>query len=255
MRFPFGQRRHRARDEALAWLARLRRGLRQAEGPQLLAWLERRSHRIAIAKAAAEWHGPEALAVLSEIFPIPAAIAEPRRRPRPPLLTAAALAGACITLAVPVAMLMAAVQRHVYATAPQAIRRLTLEDGTRVELNRGTEIHVTYAQRARSVLVTRGEALFEVASQPDSPFYIHAGGRNFETRAATFDIRFGAPGRLSLTVLQGTVTVFPRPRPGGKYNPTLLEPLQMLVIDNDGESGRTLTEENVRSRLAWQRGT
>ena len=30
--------------------------LRQTEGTELLAWLERRSHRLAIAKAAVDWH-------------------------------------------------------------------------------------------------------------------------------------------------------------------------------------------------------
>lgn len=238
------------------WLARLKRGLRQAEGPQLLAWLERRSHRHAIAKAAVEWHGPEVLAVLSVIFPIPPAILEPRRGPRPALLTAAAFAGACITLGAPIAVLLAAAMHHnEYTTAPQATKRFTLEDGTHVALNRGTQIDVTYAAHARSVVVARGEVLFEVASEPDSPFYIHAAGRNFETSAATFDVRFAAPNKLSLTVLEGTVTVYRRPRPGSNGRPILLEPLQMLVIEDDAESGQTLTQQDVRSQLSWQRGT
>lgn len=238
------------------WLARLKRGLRRGEGPELLIWLERRSHRIAIAKAAVEWHGPEVLPVLSEIFPIPPAIREPRRSLRPGLLTAAAFAGACITLGLPIVILLAAGgHRDVYTTTPETTRRLTLEDGTRLDLNRGTEINVTYVPRARSVLVARGEVLFRVASKPDRPFYIHAAGRNFETTAATFDVRFAAPNSLSLTVLQGTVTALPRLRPGIPRQPILLEPFEMLAIENDAESGRTLTEQDLRSRLAWQKGT
>lgn len=240
------------------WLARLKRGLRQSEGPELLAWLRRRSHRIAIAKAAAEWHGPEVLAVLAEIFPIPPTILEPRRGPRPALFTAAAFAGACIALGAPVAVLLAArVHRHEYSTAVAGTRRLTLEDGTSIALNRATRINVVYAAHARSVLVERGEAVFKVTSAPDRPFYIHAAGRNFETSAATFDVRFAAPyNTLTVTVLEGTVTVFPRPRPlGGKDKAILLQPLQMLVIDHDQQSGQALTEQDVRSRLSWQRGT
>ena len=237
------------------WLARLKRGLRQSEGPELLRWLERRSHRTAIAKAAVEWHGPEVLAVLSEIFPIPAAILEPRRGARPTLVAAAAIAGACITLGAPIAILLAAkVHRDVYSTAPEATRRLTLQDGTRVELNRGTQIHVVYAAHARSVLIERGEALFEVASAPDRPFYIHAAGRNFEAHSATFDVRFAAPQTFSLTVLEGTVTAFPRPRPANRQQPLLIQPLQMLVIEHDMESGQSLTEQDLRLRLAWRKG-
>lgn len=256
MRFSFANRRRRSREEALVWLARLKRGLRQAEGPELLTWLKRHSHRIAIAKAAVEWHGPEVLAVLSDIFPIPPSILEPQRRLRPALLAAAALAGACITVGVPIAiLLMAGIHRYAYASAQQATRRLTLEDGTLVELNRGTQINVTYAAKARSVLIARGEALFEVASKPDSPFYIHAAGRNFETTSATFDIRFAAPERLSLVVLKGAVLVLPPLRPGGKDRPILLEPRQMLTIEHEKESGRALTERDLHSRLAWQRGS
>lgn len=256
MRFPFGKRPSRTREEALVWLARLKRGLRPVEGQELVAWLKRRSHRLAIARAAVEWHGPEVLAVLSEIFPIPAAIREPRRGIHP-LLAVAAFVGACITVGPPIAALLrAGIHGSVYATAAAATRQLTLEDGTRVELNRGSQINVTYAQYARSVLVARGEALINVASAPARPFYIHAAGRNFETEAATFDVRFLTADTLSITVLKGTVTVFPAPRPlSGHKQPILLEPLQMLVMEPDRESGQALTQQDVRSQLAWQRGT
>lgn len=254
MRFFFGKRRSRIREEALVWLARLKRGLRQGEGPDFLAWLKRRSHRTAIAKAAVEWHGPEVLAVLCEIFPIPPAILEQPRGPRPALLTTAAFAGACITLGVPIAILLTAkVHRYEYTTAIAATRQLTLEDGTRVALNRGTQIDVTYATGARSVLVARGEALFKVASAPNRPFYLHAAGRNFEASAAIFDIRFAAPDILSLTVLEGTVTVFPLPRPGRKT--ILLQPLQMLVMGPNAEFGQTVSQQDLRSQLSWQKGT
>lgn len=236
------------------WLARLKRGLRPGEGPEFLAWLERRSHRTAVAKAAVEWHGPEVLAVLSQIFPIAPAILESRRGPRPALLTAAACAGACITLGVPIAILVTAkVHRYEYTTAVAATKQLTLEDGTRVALNRETQIDVTYAAQARSVFVARGEALFKVANAPNRPFYLHAAGRNFEASAAIFDIRFAAPDTLSLTVLEGTVTVFPLPRPGKKM--ILLQPLQMLVIGPNAEFGQSVSEQDVRAQLSWQKGS
>lgn len=149
----------------------MKRGLRQREGPELVAWLRQCSHHGAIAKAAAEWHGPEVLAVLSGIFPIPPAVLEPRRRSQPGLVTAAAFVGACITLGAPVAMLLAAgVHRNVYRSAPEATKHLTLRDGTGVESNRGTEINVVYAADARSVLIARGEALFNVMSERGRPF-------------------------------------------------------------------------------------
>jgi transmembrane sensor len=259
----FGTRRNRASEEALVWLARLKRGLSPAEGTALLAWLRRRGHRSAIARAAAEWHDPEVLALLAEIFPISPAMVQPRRRSR----RVVAVASACIAVMVPVAFLLAVdFHRHVYTTAPGVTRRLILEDGTRVELNRATQIDVAYAGRARSVQVSRGEALFNVPNDPYRTFYLHAAGRHFETRAATFDVRYSAPHTLSLTVLTGTVTAFPPPwvRPpaagstrvfGSKADePIRLDPLQMLVIEDGGDAGETITEQEALSHLSWRRG-
>jgi transmembrane sensor len=268
MRVPLLNLRRRAREEALAWLARLKRGLRQNEGPELQDWLRRRSHRRVIAKAAVEWHGPEVLAVLSELFPIDPAILEPRSGPHPAFIAAAAVVGAGITLVIPFVIdTMMGMHGHTYTTALKATRRVALEDGTRVELNRGTLINVYYAEHIRSVLVARGEAIFKVVGDADRPFHVHAADRDFETRSATFDVRLAAPDRLSLTVLQGTVTVLPalpRKRPDGgyervadplMYRSILLEPHQMLIMEPQEESGRTLTQEDMRSRLSWQAGS
>ena len=269
MRNPFFIR-HRAREEALAWLARLKRGLRPDEGPQLITWLRRRSHRRLIAKAAVEWHGPEVLAVLSQIFPIDPASLEPRRGRHP--ATAVAIF-ACIA-AFPVAFVFAlhelGVGGHLedwYTTTPDATRQVSLQDGTRVALNRGTGFSAMFWEHIRLVFVVRGEAIFTVAREPHRPFHVRAAGRDFETMSGTFDVRLVAPDRMTITVLEGTVTVSPPPmrkRPDGTYEyplgpafsrPILLEPLQMLAIEPEEESGRQLTEQDVRSSLAWQGGT
>lgn len=262
-------RRNAAREEALAWLARLKRGLRPDEGPQLLSWLSRRSHRSLIAKAAVEWHGPEVLAVLSEIFPIDPASLEPRRGRHP--VTAAAVFASILLFPVAFVFVLhelgfGAHPDDWYTTAPNATRRLSLQDGTRVALNHGTGINVLYMEHDRIVFVARGEAMFEVTNAPHRPFTVRAAGRVFETESATFDIRLAGPDRLSLTVLKGTVTAFPArrgPRDAGDereldplmYKPVLIEPLQMLTIDLDEEFGQLLTEKDVRSRLSWQGGT
>ena len=97
----FGLARPRERRlEALAWLARLKRGLREGEGPRLLEWLRPASHRKRIARMAAEWHEPEILAALGEIFPIDPEILKPPRPGRSPLVSAA------IALSMPCAVLL-----------------------------------------------------------------------------------------------------------------------------------------------------
>ncbi|MGH8218964.1 MAG: FecR domain-containing protein [Steroidobacteraceae bacterium] len=270
MRIPF-RTRPRAREEALAWLARLKRGLRQGEGPELLAWLRRRSHRTLIAKAAVEWHGPEALAILSELFPIDPAILEPRRGTHPAIMAAAAAIAVCITL-LPVELgvlhhfgLLGGPFNPWYTTTLKETKRLALTDGTRVALNRGTRISVIYGEHFRSAFIVQGEALFTIKSDRYRPFDVRAAGRDFETTSATFDVSLTGQNRLSVIVLTGTVKVFPPRSPPdgspysesdpGMYEPILIEPLQMLSIEPDEQTGRRLTEQDVHARLAWQAGT
>lgn len=83
--------------EALAWLARLKRGLRDSEGPRLVEWLGRAAHRKRIARMAAEWHESEILAALGEMFPIDPAILEPRPPRRSPLVSV----GTALLISVP----------------------------------------------------------------------------------------------------------------------------------------------------------
>ena len=259
MRISLGSRRH-TREEALAWLARLERGLRPGEGEELVAWLGRRSHRRFITKAAVDSHGPEVLAILASVFPIDPGMLQPPRRTHPAIWVGAALVSVCITL-FPVELGLLARSGLLHQKDPwitttfKAPRRLTLKDGTRVALNRGTGINVTYLEHLRSVFIARGEALFTVASEPYRPFEVRAAGRALGTTAATFDVRLAGPRSLIVTVLKGQVTVYPSPSPSesdpAAYQPILLEPLQMLVIEPGEQSGKTLTPEDVLSRFSW----
>ena len=59
------RRRDRMREDAFAWLARLRRGLRADEGSELLQWLKRRSHRSCIARTAAPMSIHRSISILA----------------------------------------------------------------------------------------------------------------------------------------------------------------------------------------------
>ncbi len=259
----------------MTWLARLKRGLRESEGPRFLEWLRRPRHRTYIARAAAEWHDPEILAVLCQLFPVDPTIVEPRPRRRSPIVSVAAALIGCFVgvapfvvanrympglLSRPRAGSWIEAWGSVYTTNVGAGRRLALKDGTRVELNGGTRIAVWYTEHIRAVLISRGEATFAVATEPHRPFYVQVAGGHFEAMDATFDVRVIAPDRTDLTVLQGTVTVFqsgptgpeglrsyPEPR-----EPTPVGPLETLAIGPDVRSARALTEQDVHKRLAWQ---
>jgi transmembrane sensor len=281
MKLPFITRRRRIREDALAWLARLRRGLRADEGSELLEWLKRRSHRACMVRAAAERDSPEALAILSEIFPIRPEWVEPPQRRNPAVGAVAALIAFCIAALPLVAThqylpgLMFGTAREgslmeawgtVYASAPGTLRRVGLADGTRVVMNRGTRMAVVYSEHMRAVQLTRGEATFTVAHEPHRPFHLTVAGRAFETSAATFNARLNGMDAMELTVLEGTVTVFPSHarttvQPAALREgavrilvPTVLEAHQTLYIEPGEDSARTLSEHDAQTRIAWQRG-
>jgi hypothetical protein len=57
------------REEAAMWLARLARGIHPEEVPALRVWLKERLNRRIILDMARLWHGPDILALLSELIP------------------------------------------------------------------------------------------------------------------------------------------------------------------------------------------
>ncbi len=281
MRFPFLRRRERVREDALAWLARLRRGLRADEGTELLDWLQGSSHRACIVRAAAERDTPDALAILGEIFPIKPEWVEPPPQRRSPIVSITAAAVALCIAALPLLythhympglMLGRADEGSLmetmgtgYASDLRGLRRVGLTDGTRVVMNRGTRMLVLYSEHVRAVQLTRGEAAFTVARESHRPFHVEAAGRAFETQAATFDVRLTGKNAMELTVLAGDITVFPAhapdtvspavPRPGDVriLVPTLIEARQMLDIQPGEESARVVSEGDVQALMAWQR--
>ena len=87
-------------------------------------------------------------------------------------------------------------------------RTLTLEDGTRIQLNTDTRAVVRYDERLRRVELEKGEAMFEVARRPDWPFVVTAGDRQIRALGTAFVVRREAEV-LAVTLVEGKVTVTP----------------------------------------------
>src|SRR5262245_7456560 len=57
-------------EQAARWLEAIERSLKPTEVKALRAWLSVAAHRDAIVSRCKLWHGPEVLAVLSELVPV-----------------------------------------------------------------------------------------------------------------------------------------------------------------------------------------
>lgn len=89
---------------------------------------------------------------------------------------------------------------------------LVLADGTRMSLNTATRVHVEMASGLRAVRIDAGEALFEVAKDPNRPFVVRAAATQVIAHGTVFSVRLPATepvadDPLAVTLLEGSVSV------------------------------------------------
>src|SRR6185312_9192820 len=78
-------------------------------------------------------------------------------------------------------------------------------------LNTGSKVYVDYSTGSREIHLARGEASFQVASDPTRPFIVSAGMRRFQATGTRFNVRVITPQLTELTVTDGAVKVMDAP--------------------------------------------
>ncbi|MSU48370.1 MAG: DUF4880 domain-containing protein [Opitutus sp.] len=149
--------------------------------------------------------------------------------------------------------------------------RLTLEDGSVVELNRGASVEVAFSAMERRVRLVRGEASFTVAKNLVRPFVVNAGGVDVRAVGTVFNVRLAgvaveivvSEGRVKLENWSGDALVAGTSAANatGASHPQLAAEVLLSV----GESAvvslvpsapaprvTPLAETELAARLAWQ---
>lgn len=93
-----------------------------------------------------------------------------------------------------------------YATTVHGYERVTLADGSMVELNSASEVAVQFFPTERRVRLRRGEAHFTVAKNPARPFWVEAGSVAVRAVGTAFNVRLGATN-VEVLVTEGKVSV------------------------------------------------
>lgn len=93
-----------------------------------------------------------------------------------------------------------------YTTRTGERLTVTLKDGSQLTLNTQTELEVAFTRAERTVHLTRGQALFEVAKDPGRPFVVTAYNRRFVAVGTAFDVRLDG-AQINVTMIEGTVRV------------------------------------------------
>jgi transmembrane sensor len=143
--------------------------------------------------------------------------------------------------------------KDIVATRVGETRGVPLEDGSRMVLDTGSRVKVTFNATARDIELLQGQAHFEVAHEARRPFRVHTRAIEVVAVGTAFDVA-ALPARTTVTLIEGRVKV--RAMTGaaaGDPRVDMLTPGQQWGVD---AAGRPLGEKEVKIAdvTAWQRG-
>ncbi len=248
---------HRDLAEASAWLARLQReDVAEQDGLEFEAWLAAApGNRAAYTQALALWHEFELAAPL-----VQDELAAIQRRDtlrmrggstRRWWMGAGGMAiAASLAVAVLPGILAQQATAETYATGKGERKRVTLADGSIVDLNAETRLSVTYARSERKIELAEGEAIFDVTHDAKRPFTVAAANREVRVLGTQFDVR-QRQGDLTVTVARGRVQVRPMTAstPGRQFT---LTPGQRLEVARSGRE--ELQVVDPQEAFSWRAG-
>lgn len=93
-----------------------------------------------------------------------------------------------------------------FATGTGEQRRLVLDDGSTVDLNTRSSVHVHFTDATRRIELTEGEAYFSVAKDPQRPFIVSTGSAEVRAVGTQFNV-YRQESRAVVTVVEGKVAV------------------------------------------------
>ncbi|MFL9841824.1 FecR domain-containing protein [Sphingomonas sp. ST-64] len=200
-------------DAAAAdWAARIDgRPLDAAEEAAFASWLEADSrHAGAYARAlAVNAYFDRAVALGPDFAPVDPAPPSPAAFAVPVGRRTAMLGGGALLAASAAGVLgwSLAAKPNAIETAKGDLRRVTLAEGSAITLNTDSRVEPRIEGEQREAELARGEALFDIAPDPDRPFVVHAGAVAIRVLGTRFAVRRFDDGGVALTVLEGLVEV------------------------------------------------
>jgi transmembrane sensor len=231
-------------DQAAAWVARMDRDdWTSQDEVELQEWLARGPARAgALLQAQAAWM------TLDPSGNADSAAIEKRRRT--PSLTRRAFVGCGAVAAIAVGGWLWPARGVRYATELGEIRRIPLADGSIAALNTASEMEVRLAGRNREVRLTRGEAWFQVAKDPDRPFVVEAGDINVRAVGTAFSVRRREKD-VEVLVTEGVVEAWLHER--GVVGVRLTAGERILVSDG-AIKHQPDVPSGIDRALAWRNG-
>jgi transmembrane sensor len=250
---------------AAQWLARRDRGLAAAEQDAYLQWLmENPAHGAALNRLEKTWLALNQLKKWRPVHspqPNPDLLAPSRRRywRWSGVLAAAAMVAVALVLWSSRSSELVAPRLAIIHPGPE---RMTLEDGSIVELNAGAKVDVAFTPGERRVQLVRGEAHFTVAKNPHRPFIVSADKLSVRAVGTAFSVSLNRQA-VSVLVTEGKVRLdeiavaaegaAPVPRElssliAGQQAVVAMTPAAALLVPEV----REVTPSEIERALSWQ---
>jgi len=102
---------------------------------------------------------------------------------------------------------VAEMESVLYATAVGQQDEISLPDGSKVHLNTNTQIQIDFTSQYRNVHLLQGEAHFDVAKNPESPFRVYAGLSRVQAVGTAFTVYYRDNDNVDVTVTEGKVAL------------------------------------------------
>lgn len=242
---------------AAMWAARMDRGV-LSELDQILLdnWLIDNSRRLgALARAQANLVPRTVIDEPSSETPEAGSARYPQAFARRRLLQAggalAALAAGLATFA-----LLPEKELQTFRTNPGEVHMLPLEDGSVITLNTDSAISIDFSSDQRTIHLLHGEALFDVAKDPNRPFKVLAGTANVTAIGTSFTVRRMADRRDSPVVkveVQSGIVEMAAPT-GEKQSQRIGANMRATTGLNGEIVAQPISIEELNRDLAWREG-
>lgn len=223
----------RARHEAAAWFARLKRRAVTTDSLRAFRdWRRVPDNAAAYQSVESAWSAAGGLAENPDIRA--ATLAALAHRPLRARVRDAVSAhprfawglGGLAAIALVLAAAGPTLFQPSYSTGTGEQRLVILEDGSKVRLNTDSKVRVRFTRHERHLDLLRGEAFFEAAHDASRPFRVDAGRADVRALGTRFDVRRD-DGRVQVTLVEGKVQV----REDGRAQAFTLTPSQQIVLD------------------------
>lgn len=148
---------------------------------------------------------------------------------------------------------------HITQPGEQQLKQLS--DGSSIHLNTNTVVEAQYTSSQRTVRLFRGEALFDVAHDPDRPFVVYAGNRQVQAIGTKFVVRMDseqiqvivADGRVKLSKREDRTQTVSRVQ---TEDVIFLNKGEQIAIgdEEDAQKAEPIGEDQLSRSLSWLSG-